>query len=64
MGFVFRPLSDLAEMDCLDRGVVLRGLSAFNRGQPLDQSMGDLWCWGWHIGADQRRQKAEAALCL
>ena len=60
---VVRPLTDLAALNSIDGGVVLNGKRAFETGAPFDPSMGELWCWGWQIGADMRRQKVESAAC-
>jgi len=58
-----RPLTDLAKLNSIDGGVVFSGKRAFESGAPFDPSMGDLWCWGWQIGADQRRQKEGRTQC-
>lgn len=63
MGFISRPLSDLAKLTSTDVAIFLRGKHAFERGEPFDPHHIDLWRWGWCVGADQRRQKAEATLC-
>lgn len=63
MGFVNRPLSDLARLNSSEVAIFVTGKHAFERGEPFDPSMGDLWTWGWLFGAEDRRLKTEALSC-